>query len=182
MHTFIYPGDQRVSVDLYGLGYRCLHEPASRRLDGKIYCTVHMIRDRSPLINDRLVHARANGEVLVEHCPGDGLAWIEAPPFTAELEYAESLLLEGLLTFYRDARRVCATALQARALANGPPPRMVSNIVQLRTIRITRRGPPSRPFGWEICRQGTSVTVECSTRTFRTRSEALADSARAVAP
>jgi hypothetical protein len=103
MHTFIYPGDQRVSVDLYGLGYRCLHEPASRRLDGKIYCTVHMIRDRSPLINDRLVHARANGEVLVEHCPGDGLAWIEAPPFTAELEYAESLLPEGLLTFYRDA-------------------------------------------------------------------------------
>ena len=41
-------------------------------------------------------HAKANGEVLVEHCPGDGLTWIEVPPFTAELEYAESLLPEGL--------------------------------------------------------------------------------------
>ena len=62
MDTFIYTGDQRVTVDLYGLGYRCLHEPASRHLDGKIYCAVHKISN--PLINDRLVHARANGEVL----------------------------------------------------------------------------------------------------------------------
>ena len=52
---------------------------------------------------------------------GDGLAWIEAPPFTTELKFAEVLLPEGLLTFYRDARKVCATALQARALANEPP-------------------------------------------------------------
>jgi hypothetical protein len=28
---------------------------------------------------------RESGEVLVEHCPGDGVAWIEVPPFTAEL-------------------------------------------------------------------------------------------------
>ena len=62
--------------------------------------------------------------------PGDGLAWIEAPPFTAELRYAQSLLPEGLCTFYRDARKVCATALQARALANEPPP-LISDIVQL---------------------------------------------------
>jgi len=61
-----------------------------------------------------------NGDVLLEH-PGDGLVWIEAPPFTAELRYAESLLPEGLCTFYRDARKVCATALQERALANEPP-------------------------------------------------------------
>jgi hypothetical protein len=38
---------------------------------------------------------------------------------------------EGLVTFFRDARRVCATALQARALANEPP-LLISNLVQLR--------------------------------------------------
>jgi hypothetical protein len=50
------------------------------------------------------------------------------------------------------------------------------------TIRITRRGPPSRPFGWEIRRQDDSVKLASSTKTFRTRGEALADSARAAAP
>ena len=69
----------------------------------------------------------------MEHCPGEGLHWIEAPPFTTDLGYAKSLLPEGVLTFYRDARRVCATALQARALANEPAP-LVSNIVQLRKV------------------------------------------------
>ena len=73
-----------------------------------------------------------NGEVLVEHRPGYGLAWIEAPPFTADLRYAESLVPEGLLTLFRDARRVCATALQARALANEPPLPSVSNMMKLR--------------------------------------------------
>jgi hypothetical protein len=122
---------EHVTVDLYGVGYRCLREPASRRLDGEIYCAVHNVSDRNPLINDQVLQARENGEVLVEHCPGNGLAWIEAPPFTAELRFAESLLPEGVFTFYRDARKVCATALQARALANEPPP-IVSNIVQWR--------------------------------------------------
>jgi hypothetical protein len=74
------------------------------------------------LINEQLLRARENGEVLVAHGPGDVLAWIEAPPFTAELKYAEALLPEGLLIFYRDARKVCATALQARGLANEPLP------------------------------------------------------------
>jgi len=122
MDAFFFPAEQHVKLDLYGLGYRCLHEPASRRLDGEIYCAVHNVSDRNTLINDQLLQARENGEVLVAHGPGDGLAWIEAPPFTAELKYAEALLPEGLLTFYRDARKVCATALQARALANEPPP------------------------------------------------------------
>jgi hypothetical protein len=131
MDTFFFPTKQDATVDLYGLGYRCLHEPASRRLDGEIYCAVHNVNDRNPLINGQLLHARENGKVLVGHCPGDGLAWIEVPPFTAEVKYAESLLPEGLLTFYRDARRVCAAALQARALANEPPP-LVSNLVRLR--------------------------------------------------
>jgi hypothetical protein len=123
---------EHVTVDLYGVGYRCLREPASRRLDGEIYCAVHNVTNRNPLINDQLLQARENGDVLVELRPGDGLAWTEAPPFTAELRYAESLLPEGLLTFFRDARRVCATALQARALANEPPLPSVSNIMKLR--------------------------------------------------
>jgi hypothetical protein len=122
MDAFFFPADRHVKPDLYELGYRCLHEPASRRLDGEIYCAVHNVNDRNTLINDRLLQARENGEVLVVHGPGDVLAWIEAPPFTAELKYAEALLPEGLLTFYRDARKVCATALQARAIANEPPP------------------------------------------------------------
>ena len=131
MDVFFVPAEQDAVVDLYGLGYQCLHEPASRRIDGEIYCAVHNVSDRNPLINDQVLQARENGEVLVEHCPGNGLAWIEAPPFTAELRFAESLLPEGVFTFYRDARKVCATALQARALTNEPPP-IVSNIVQWR--------------------------------------------------
>ena len=120
MDSFFFPTEQN-SVDLYGLGDRCLREPVSRRLDGEIYCAIHKVNDRNPLINGQMLRARENGEVLVEHVPGDGLAWIEVPPFTAEVKYAESLLPEGLLTFFRDAQRVCAAALQARALANEPP-------------------------------------------------------------
>jgi hypothetical protein len=52
------------------------------------------------------------------------------PHSPSELKYAESLLPDGLCTLYRDARKVCATALQARALANEPPP-LISNVVQL---------------------------------------------------
>jgi hypothetical protein len=66
--------------------------------------------------------ARANGEVLVEHRRGGGVGWIEAPPFTAELRYAETLLPDGVRTICRDPRRVCATALHARALLGAPPP------------------------------------------------------------
>jgi hypothetical protein len=131
MDTFVFPAHQQVSADLYGLGSRCLRERTSRRLDGQIYCAIHKVTDWNPLMNEQMLQARENGEVLVEHCPADGLAWIEAPPFTAELKFAKSLLPEGLITFYRDARRVCAAALQARALVNEPPP-MVSNIVQWR--------------------------------------------------
>jgi hypothetical protein len=143
MDTFIYSGDQHVTVDLFGLGYRCLDEPVSRRLDGEIYCAIHNVTDWNPLLSDQMLRARENGEVLVEHCPSDELTWIEAPPFTAELKYAESLLPAGLLTFYRDARRVCATALQARALANEPPP-LVSLLPDL---RAEYEGPARREQG-----------------------------------
>jgi len=122
MDAFFFPADSNGPVDLYGLGDRCLREPASRRLDGEIYCTINNVKDLNPLVNDRLLQARERGEVLMEYWSSAGPTWIEAPPFTAELKYAESLLPEGLATFYRDARRVCATALQARARANEPPP------------------------------------------------------------
>jgi hypothetical protein len=131
MDAFFFPNEQHAIVDLYGLGYRCLHEPASRRLDGEIYCAIHNVSDRNPLISHELVQSREKGEVLVEHYPNGGLTWIEVPAFTAELNHAESLLPEGLTTLFCDARRVCATALQARALANEPP-RLISNFVQLR--------------------------------------------------
>ena len=117
--------DQRASqafVDLHRLGTRCWYELASRRLDGEIYCVIHDVTDWNPLLNSQQFQARESGEVLVEHCSGEGLDWIEAPPFTRELRYAEALLPEGLWTFYREARKVCATALQARALTNEPPP------------------------------------------------------------
>jgi hypothetical protein len=133
MDGFFFSDEGQVSLDLYGLGSRCLHEPASRRLDGEIYCAIHNVTDWNPLLNNQQFRARENGEVLVDNRPGEGLDWIEVPPFTTELRYAESLLPEGLCTFYRDARKVCATALQARALAHEPPP-LISNIVQLRKV------------------------------------------------
>jgi hypothetical protein len=132
MGAFIPSDDAQASVDLYGLGSCCLHERASRRLDGEIYCAIHNVTDWNPLMNDQMSQARENGEVLVEF-PGTGLDWVEVPPFTAELRFAESLLPDGILTFYRDARRVCTTALQARALANGPP-RLISSVVQRRNV------------------------------------------------
>ena len=121
MDVFFFPRAQSATVDLYGLGDRCLREPASRRLDGEIYCAIHDIRDCNPLVNDSLRQARESGEVLVQCRPGGGIAWIEVPPFTADLRCARSLLPKALVTFYRDARKLCATALQARALANEPP-------------------------------------------------------------
>jgi hypothetical protein len=110
------------AATLHHLGQRCLEEPASRRLDGEIYCAIHGVIDANLLWTEELLAARDAGLVLVEHCRGEGHAWIEAPPYTTHVTYAESLLPDGLSTFYRDPRRLCATALQACALANEPPP------------------------------------------------------------
>ena len=49
-------------------------------------------------------------------------------------------------------------------------------------LRITRRGPSTAPFGWQIIRQLDSIEIARSTKTFPTRVEALADSARVAAP
>ena len=114
---------------LVALAGRCLREPASRRLDGEIYCALHNIEDINDLSDHNRLEARENGEVLVEHQRGAGREWIQAPPFTGELRYAETLVPEGLVTIARDPRRVCATALNARALTSAPAPR-VSNIFE----------------------------------------------------
>ena len=47
-------------------------------------------------------------------------------------------------------------------------------------VNITRRGPPPRPFGWEICRCDDATEVERSRDTFRARYEAIADGERAA--
>jgi hypothetical protein len=49
-------------------------------------------------------------------------------------------------------------------------------------LRITRRGPSTAPFGWQIIRQQDSIEIARSAKTFPTRVEALADSARVAAP
>ena len=47
-------------------------------------------------------------------------------------------------------------------------------------VNITRRGPPPRPFGWEICRSDDATEIERSQGTFRARYEAIADGERAA--
>ena len=49
-------------------------------------------------------------------------------------------------------------------------------------LRITRRGPSTAPFGWQIIRESDSIEIAHSAKTFPTRVEALADSARVAAP
>lgn len=41
-------------------------------------------------------------------------------------------------------------------------------------VNVSRRGPPARPFGWEICRSADGAEVRRSTDTFRARHEAIA--------
>ena len=99
----------------------------------------------------------------------------EAPPFTAELEYAVSLLPEGLLTFfYRDARE-CAPQRYRRGLSPTGRRRRgwfltSSNCARSASLAEDRR--PDRLVGKFA---NKALPCECSTRTFRTRSEALAE-------
>lgn len=41
-------------------------------------------------------------------------------------------------------------------------------------VTVSRRGPPARPFGWEICRSDDGAEVRRSADTFRARHEAIA--------
>jgi hypothetical protein len=110
---------------LLALAERCLVEAPSRRLDGAIYCAVHHIMDMNHLNTHNLWEARESGEVLVEH-RGATVEWIEAPPFTTELKYAETLLPERVATILKDPLAVCAAALRARALSDAPAPHVSS--------------------------------------------------------
>jgi len=47
-------------------------------------------------------------------------------------------------------------------------------------VRISRRGPPARPFGWELFRRDDASEVERSTKTFYSRHEAIVDGERAA--
>lgn len=42
-------------------------------------------------------------------------------------------------------------------------------------LNVSRRGPPPRPFGWEINRGDPPQEVARSSDTFRSRHEAIAD-------
>ena len=42
----------------------------------------------------------------------------------------------------------------------------------------SQRGPPGRPFGWEICKGDAAVEVARSSETFRSRHEAITDGER----
>jgi hypothetical protein len=86
MDGFDFAADHQLSqalVGLHSLGTRCLYERASRSLDGEIYCAIHNLTDWNPLLDDQQLRARENGQVLLEHRPGELLGWIEAPPFTS---------------------------------------------------------------------------------------------------
>lgn len=115
------PDDPAAAGSLSQLAERCLREGPSRRLDGEIYCAVHALADWNDLGDELRVAAREAGHVLVAHDSETDTRWIEAPPFTSVLKYAESLMPSGVAYIAREPRIVCATALSARARSGEPP-------------------------------------------------------------
>ena len=109
-----------VSVSLLvSVANRCLREHASRALDAKIYCAVLGVRDANELNSEFLIEARASGMVLIR---ATGLmGWLDAPHYTEDLNWAKSLLPEGLAAISNDPRVVCAIALMAIAMTDQPP-------------------------------------------------------------
>ena len=47
-------------------------------------------------------------------------------------------------------------------------------------VRISHRGLPALPFGWELYHRNSAIEVERSTETFRSRYEAIVDGERAA--
>ena len=107
---------------------RSTQEKPSRRLDADIYCALHNIWDQNRLTNEDLVAARRRGEVLLD-TQGDAEVWIEAPPFTTDLTYAETLLPDGVCTIIKDPMTVCAIGLRSRARLKVPP-LQITNLLQ----------------------------------------------------
>jgi hypothetical protein len=106
---------------LLALAERCLQEPASRRLDGEIYCAVHGKSDLNTLGNEHLMNAAFGGDVLLGNNEGTDLDWVSTPAFTTELTVAKSLLPNQVLTITKDPRQVCAFALMAEVAASREP-------------------------------------------------------------
>jgi len=108
-----------VSVTLLvSVANRCLREHASRALDAKIYCAVLGARDANELNSEFLIEARASSMVLIR---ATGLmGWLDAPHYTEDLNWAKSLLPEGLAAISNDPRVVCAIALMAIAMTDQP--------------------------------------------------------------
>ena len=108
-----------VSVTLLvSVANRCLREHASRALDAKIYCAVLGARDANELNSEFLIEARASGMVLIR---ATGLmGWLDAPHYTEDLNWAKSLLPEGLAAISNDPRVVCAIALMVIAMTDQP--------------------------------------------------------------
>src|ERR1043165_6090372 len=98
---------------------RCLLGAPWRALDVEIYCAIHGIEDGNDRGSPALSEARAKGDVLIVEPGLHG--WVEVPPFTEQLEYAKSLLPDGLYTISSEPRIVCAAALSALAITNAPP-------------------------------------------------------------
>jgi hypothetical protein len=113
--------DPDSATRLTDLAAQCLREGSSRRLDGEIYCAVHALHDWNDLGDELRVAAHEAGRVLVAEDGGLDTRWVEAPPFTAEMKYAETLMPQGLAHIGREPRIVCATALSARARSGEPP-------------------------------------------------------------
>lgn len=47
-------------------------------------------------------------------------------------------------------------------------------------VRVSRRGSPGLPFGWELCRRDDDQEIERSSGTYRSRHEALSEGERAA--
>jgi|SRR5215216_3936511 hypothetical protein len=109
-----------VSVSLLlAVANRCLRERASRALDAKIYCAALGIRDANELDSEFLIEARASGMVLIRTTGLMG--WLDAPPYTEDLNWAKTLVPEGVATISNDPRIVCAIALMAIVMTDQPP-------------------------------------------------------------
>src|SRR5215216_704430 len=86
-----------VSVSLLlAVANRCLRERASRALDAKIYYAALGIRDANELDSEFLIEARASGMVLIRTTGLMG--WLDAPPSTEDLNWAKTLVPEGVAT------------------------------------------------------------------------------------
>jgi hypothetical protein len=103
---------------LLALADRCLREPPSRRLDAEIYCAVLDEVDVNTLGTDRQLTAASDGDVLLVKRGTTGTEWYVSPPYTYELQYANLLLPENVLTIAKEARQVCSIALNAMVAAH----------------------------------------------------------------